>query len=100
MVTVNPQLEEDILQYHHVDTLHLLLLSTELILITHQSTLPSESVVSNRQAFLERLSDAIRSRYGPQYTLHLFGSIAYGVSNERSDLDVSVVSTSPLCMTV
>jgi predicted nucleotidyltransferase len=34
----------------------------------------------------------LRDRYGPQYTVELFGSTAYGVSSASSDLDVSVVS--------
>jgi hypothetical protein len=56
-----------------------------------QTTRPSAAVLAARDSFLARLTTAIRSRYGAQYTVALFGSTAYGVSGAGSDLDVSVV---------
>lgn len=44
-----------------------------------------------RAQTIQRVHEAIYSKFGHQYSVQLFGSTRYGVDNARSDLDLVVI---------
>ncbi|KAJ7267496.1 hypothetical protein C8J57DRAFT_1327862 [Mycena rebaudengoi] len=47
-----------------------------------------DTVLASRARTLFRVQDAIRRKYGKEYSVQLFGSTRYGISSSNSDLDM------------
>ncbi|KAF8576340.1 hypothetical protein K439DRAFT_1640587 [Ramaria rubella] len=57
----------------------------------YESMLPPPPVLAARQKTILRVQNAIRNRFGPEYSIELFGSTRYGVSSATSDLDLVIM---------
>lgn len=51
----------------------------------------SLSVLEARHATIDRINRAILKKYGGKYSVRAFGSTEYGVSGEKSDLDLVII---------
>lgn len=51
----------------------------------------SRSVLGARSATIYRINWAVQKKYGDKYTVRAFGSTEYGVSGEKSDLDLMII---------
>ena len=51
----------------------------------------NRSVLGARIATIYRINWAVRRKYGDKYTVRAFGSTEYGVSGEKSDLDLVII---------
>lgn len=52
---------------------------------------PSEELQQRRMSTIRRLERLVQQRWGTSYTIGLFGSVSYGVSNSDSDLDLAIL---------
>ncbi|PVG02111.1 hypothetical protein CPB86DRAFT_726800 [Serendipita vermifera] len=57
----------------------------------YQTSRPSSTVYQSRTQTLKALDEIIRKNFRGSYSVALFGSSRYGVSNESSDLDVVIL---------
>lgn len=51
----------------------------------------NRSVLGARNATIDRINRAVQRKYGDKYIVRAFGSTEYGVSGEKSDLDLVIV---------
>ncbi|KAL7409330.1 hypothetical protein BDY24DRAFT_418946 [Mrakia frigida] len=66
-------------------------LDEDYILHLLQDSEPGQQTRRNRYSILVRLEHCIQRKYGQQYHLAIFGSVAYGLDSDLTDLDICVV---------
>ncbi|KAG8942575.1 hypothetical protein FRC03_003032, partial [Tulasnella sp. 419] len=54
---------------------------------------PPQSVLDARSAVIQRVIQAIQSRFSRDYTVECFGSTGYGVDTSTSDLDLVIIDS-------
>lgn len=62
----------------------------ELMRLYH-TTVPGQMIREKRQLTLAKIASAIRSNFGSEYRIQVFGSTQYGVDGKTSDLDLVVI---------
>ncbi|KAL7411083.1 hypothetical protein BDY24DRAFT_147288 [Mrakia frigida] len=66
------------------------------ILQNYKNSKPSDDTLLKRAQSLEALEKCIQNRYGSHFHVNLFGSTAYGLDTNITDLDICIVDASNL----